>query len=289
MSLTVRPAQRRAALGQPDPGRPGAHRFKVWAWGDAGLGDVRIVLPPHFIADVETVPRDADGRSPRRRWRPDRYIAETSTTRPLARPVEATNRDALTDVPSRPVANRWSSMPGRRTRSGSSAFDGARGKPARPRGRDRPAVAGGRTTLEVTEVTSSEIEGYAGLFDSATTRSRSARSSRTRHRPRGVARLVRRRPVPGALDRRGARRRVRRPDPGRRQPRRRPTTHRRRPDSAGLRPQHLGRRRRGSTTDTRRLRAVRLRRVVDGHAGDRRRVDRAGDARRVRGRRRADA
>ncbi len=36
--------------------------FTAWAWGDPGLGDVRIVMPPHFIAKVQTVPADADAQ-----------------------------------------------------------------------------------------------------------------------------------------------------------------------------------------------------------------------------------
>ena len=41
--------------------------FDAWAWGDPGLGDVRIVLPPKFIAEVETVPGDRRGTARLRR------------------------------------------------------------------------------------------------------------------------------------------------------------------------------------------------------------------------------
>ena len=46
-------------------------------------------------------------------------------------------------------------------------LDGPRGQPARPRGSHRPALAGRRATSRSTEVAASEIEGYAGFFDSA--------------------------------------------------------------------------------------------------------------------------
>ena len=43
--------------------------FTAWAWGDPGLGDVRIVMPPDFSADIQTRPdrcrRPADARP---RW-----------------------------------------------------------------------------------------------------------------------------------------------------------------------------------------------------------------------------
>ena len=32
--------------------------FTVWAWGDPGLADVRIVLPPRFSGDVRALPAD---------------------------------------------------------------------------------------------------------------------------------------------------------------------------------------------------------------------------------------
>ncbi|HEX6869129.1 MAG TPA: hypothetical protein VF119_10015, partial [Candidatus Limnocylindrales bacterium] len=143
--------------------------FAAWAWGDPGLGDVRIVLPPRFIADVETVPGDAEAQ-----------LASSSvdgrtvySVKHLANPtgwyslVEASNRDALTDVSieagGEPVViHAWPEDPEWLERVSTVLEDSLPDLEAAI-GLPWPVT----DDLEVTEVTSSELEGYAGFFDSS--------------------------------------------------------------------------------------------------------------------------
>jgi hypothetical protein len=143
--------------------------FTAWAWGDPGRGDVRIVLPPDFIADIQTTPAD-----------PDAQLTRTSvdghpvyTVKGLDDPVgwysavEATNRDALTDVAVRaagePILIRawpedadWAKRVSTVLEESLPDLETAIGLPW-------PVT----DDLEVTEVSASELEGYAGFFDSS--------------------------------------------------------------------------------------------------------------------------
>jgi hypothetical protein len=143
--------------------------FGAWAWGDPGHGDVRIVMPPGFTADITTIPTDADAQlSPTTVDDHTEYVVKD-----LAEPigwystVEATNRDALTNVPITASGQRivihawpedrdWVGRVSTILEQGLPDLEDAIGLPW-PVTRD----------LEVTEVAASEIAGYAGFFNSA--------------------------------------------------------------------------------------------------------------------------
>ena len=143
--------------------------FTAWAWGDPGLGDVRIVLPPHFTADIRTSPTDPDAQ----------LVASTHaghteyTVSHLADPfgwyssIEASNGDALTNVAIKasgepivihawPEDADWIKQVTTVLEQSLPDLEASIGLPW-PVTHD----------LAVTEVSSSELEGYAGFFDSS--------------------------------------------------------------------------------------------------------------------------
>ena len=143
--------------------------FTAWAWGDPGLGDVRIIMPPDFIATVGTSPTDAsaqlvassvDGRTEYTVKHLDDPIGWYSS-------IEGSNRDALTDVSivaagepivihAWPEDKEWLGHVMAVLKDDLPALEAAIGLPW-PVSRD----------LQVSEVTSSEIDGYAGFFNSS--------------------------------------------------------------------------------------------------------------------------
>jgi hypothetical protein len=144
--------------------------FTVWAWGDPGLADVRIVLPPKFSGDVRALPADTrdqltstskDGRLT--------YAADD-----LADPeswyatVDIADHDALTDVSldlggedvvihAWPEDREWLDRVSSVVEASVPDLETAIGLPW-PVDRE----------LGISEVSSTQIEGYAGLYDSAT-------------------------------------------------------------------------------------------------------------------------
>ena len=142
----LRAAERQAPLRQPDPRREGVRRRSTaWAWGDPGRGDVRIVMPPGFTADITDRPdrrgRPADGDHRRRSHRirrqgprrPDRLVQHRrghEPRRPDRRPDHGAGR-----ADRHPCLARG---PDWVDRVSTILED----EPARPRGCDRPAVAG---------------------------------------------------------------------------------------------------------------------------------------------------
>jgi hypothetical protein len=143
--------------------------FEAWAWGDPGHGDVRIVMPPGFTADITTIPTDADAQLTATTVGDHTEYVVKDLADPIAwySTVEATNRDALTVVPitaagepivihawpeDRDWVDRVSAILGQSLPD----LEHAIGLPW-PVTRD----------LEVTEVAASEIAGYAGFFNSA--------------------------------------------------------------------------------------------------------------------------
>ncbi len=155
----------------PSPIRVGqAHAdFVAWAWGDPGLADVRIIIPNRFSATVQALP--AGTRDPvtsiavggHREYGasaihdPARWYAA----------VDASDSAALTDVPLKldrervtihawPEDREWLQRVSGVLESGLPALETAIGLPW-------PVP----DELRVVEVTSAEIEGYAGIYDSA--------------------------------------------------------------------------------------------------------------------------
>jgi len=143
--------------------------FTAWAWGDPGLGAVRIVMPPDFVTTTQTVPTDAS----------DELVASTVdghteyAVSHLADPltwsarIEGSNRDALTDVSitaagepvvihAWPEDTEWLDRVTTILETALPDLEDAIGLPW-PVSHD----------LDVTEVAASELEGYAGFFDSS--------------------------------------------------------------------------------------------------------------------------
>jgi hypothetical protein len=143
--------------------------FEAWAWGDDGLGDVRIVMPPDFTADITTVPDGADAQLERVSVGNHTEYVVTDLADPIGwySSVEATNRDALTSVPitaadepivihAWPEDAAWVDRVSAVLQDSLPDLEDAIGLPW-PVERD----------LDVTEVAASEIAGYAGFFNSA--------------------------------------------------------------------------------------------------------------------------
>ena len=193
--------------------------FEAWAWGDPGRGDVRIVMPPGFTADITTIPTDADAQLTATTVGDHTEYVVKDLADPISwySTVEATNRRRPDRRPDHGIAaNRSSSMPGPRIRTGSIASRPSSSR-ACPISRMRSACRGrSRGDLEVTEVAASEIEGYAGFFNSAFDRitiSEDLDDLTIVHEASHA--WFNGEPVRGALDRRGAGRRVRLADPRR--------------------------------------------------------------------------
>ncbi len=144
-------------------------RFPVWAWGDTELADVRVILPRAFTAEVESFPVDTDqplhlspgGGQPT-------YVADDiEDPNRWHATVDAANRNALTDVrldlPDKEVTvhawpedKEWLARVTDVLETGLPDLETAIGLPW-------PVD----DVLGVSEVSSAEIEGYAGLYDSA--------------------------------------------------------------------------------------------------------------------------
>ena len=143
--------------------------FTAWVWGDPGLADIRIVMPRQFTGDVHAWPegtKDAlfstskDGQltySANDIDDPSRWYAT----------VEASDRDALTDAPlgltqeevsihAWPEDPEWLERVSGVLEAGLPELEASIGLPW-------PVD----DELGVTEVTSSELSGYAGVYDSA--------------------------------------------------------------------------------------------------------------------------
>jgi hypothetical protein len=145
-------------------------QFTVWAWGDEKLADVRVILPARFDADVHGWPDDVANQ-------PHSTVHGTLRTYAvddIADPndwyatVDASDTHALTDVNvpigggavtvrAWPEDKEWLDRVTTVLRTGYPQLETAVGLPW--------PVSG---ELDVSEVSSDEIEGYAGLYDSAT-------------------------------------------------------------------------------------------------------------------------
>lgn len=143
--------------------------FFAWAFGDPGLGAVRIVMPPDFQADIETVPDDDDAQLTSASVNGRRVYSVKDLADPTGwySLIEASNRDALTDVHIQaggepvlihawPEDTEWLERVSTVLEDSLPDLTAAIGLPW-------PVSE----ELEVSEVTSEEIEGYAGFFDSA--------------------------------------------------------------------------------------------------------------------------
>ena len=144
--------------------------FTVWAWGDPGLADVRIVLPKKFVGNVQKWPDDTDdplystSKDGQLTYRAD-DIAEPNRWYAT---VDATDRGALTDAPldlagedvaihAWPEDREWLDRVSSVLEDSVPDLETAIGQPW-------PVSS----ELGVSEVSSAQIEGYAGLYDSAT-------------------------------------------------------------------------------------------------------------------------
>jgi hypothetical protein len=145
-------------------------QFTAWAWGDAGIADVRIVLPAQFDADVHGWPDEI-------RNQPHSTVhgaLRTYAVDDIAKPndwyatVDASDTDALTnvDVPitgravtvrAWPEDKEWLDRVTTVLRTGYPRLETAIGLPWPVRGE-----------LDVSEVSAGEIEGYGGVYDSTT-------------------------------------------------------------------------------------------------------------------------
>ena len=144
--------------------------FTVWAWGDPGLADIRIVLPPKFSGDVRALPADT----------PDQLTSTTKAGRlsyaadDITDPeewyatVDIADHDALTDVQldlggedvvvhAWPEDREWLDRVSTVVEASVPDLETVIGLPW-PVDRE----------LGISEVSSAQIEGYAGLYDSAT-------------------------------------------------------------------------------------------------------------------------
>jgi hypothetical protein len=142
--------------------------FTAWSWGDDNLADVRIVLPHDFDADVHAWP-DESANQPRSTVRAGfRTFAVDDIPKPdeWYATVDASDAGALTDVDlgltDRPIAihawpedKEWLDQVSTVLKSGLPRLEDAIGLPWPVKG-----------TLEVSEVSTAEIDGYAGIYDS---------------------------------------------------------------------------------------------------------------------------
>ena len=148
---------------------PAHAAFTAWAWGDPGLGDVRIIMPPHFTADVQTIPTDAGAQLVASSVDGHTEYTVTHLADPVGwySTVEATNPEALTSVAIKaagepivihawPEDQEWITRVRTILEDSLPDLESSIGLPW-PVTRD----------LDVTEVSSSELEGYAGFFDSS--------------------------------------------------------------------------------------------------------------------------
>lgn len=143
--------------------------FTAWAWGDPGLGDVRIIMPPDFIATVRTTPTDAGAQLVASSVGGRTEYTVTHLEDPLGwySSIEGSNREALTDVSIEaagepivihawPEDTDWLSRVSKVLKDSLPDLKNSIGLPW-PVKRD----------LQVSEVSSAEIDGYAGFFNSS--------------------------------------------------------------------------------------------------------------------------
>jgi len=142
--------------------------FTAWSWGDPGLANVRIVLPTSFAGDVTKWPDDrSDPLFARSKDGQQTYSADG-----IEEPdgwyatVDVADRAALTDTPLElgredvaihawPEDREWLDRVSTVLESGVPSLEAAIGLPWPVPGQ-----------LGVSEVSSSQIEGYGGLYDS---------------------------------------------------------------------------------------------------------------------------
>jgi len=143
--------------------------FTAWVWGDPGLADVRIVMPRQFTGDVQAWPEDT--KDPLFSTSKDGQLTyaadDIDDPNRWYATIEASDRDALTDVPigltqeevsihAWPEDPEWLERVSAVLETGLPELEASIGLPW-------PVD----DELGVTEVTSSELSGYAGLYDSA--------------------------------------------------------------------------------------------------------------------------
>ncbi len=143
--------------------------FSAWAWGDPDRADVRIVIPDTFTGDVQVWPDET--RDPVLSTRASGLI--TYSAKGIAKPgewyalVNLSDRGALTDVRldlagKQVTVHAW---PEDTVWLDKVSAVLEKGFPALETGIGQPWPVGGE--LDVTEVSSAEIRGYAGIYDSA--------------------------------------------------------------------------------------------------------------------------
>ena len=144
--------------------------FTVWAWGDPGLADVRIVLPPRFSGDVRALPADTRDQltSTSKDGRLTYAADDIADPESWYATVDIADHDALTDVSldlggedvvihAWPEDREWLDRVSSVVEASVPDLETAIGLPW-PVDRE----------LGISEVSSTQIEGYAGLYDSAT-------------------------------------------------------------------------------------------------------------------------
>ncbi len=142
--------------------------FVAWAWGDPGLADIRIVVPDRFQADVEAQPVGTRDTITSRAVNGRLVYGAQDISDPAGwyATVDASNPAALTDVALNlsgervrihawPEDDEWLRRVSRVLEYGLPGLEQAIGLPW-------PVT----DDLGVTEVTSAEIAGYAGIYDS---------------------------------------------------------------------------------------------------------------------------
>ena len=143
--------------------------FTAWAWGDPGLGSVRIIMPPDFRGTVQTSPTDASAQLVASSHGGHTEYVISNLADPLGwySSIEASDRNALPDVSitaagepivihAWPEDKEWLGHVTTVLKDSLPDLEAAIGLPW-PVSRD----------LQVSEVTSSEIDGYAGFFNSS--------------------------------------------------------------------------------------------------------------------------
>lgn len=143
--------------------------FVAWAFGDPDLADLRIIVPDRFRADVEALPAGTRDTITSRAVGGRIVYAAEDISDPIGwyATVDASNPAALTDSPLNlsgeririhawPEDDEWLRRVSRVLEYGLPGLETAIGLPW--------PVA---DDLGVTEVTSAEISGYAGIYDSA--------------------------------------------------------------------------------------------------------------------------
>ena len=144
-------------------------RFPVWAWGDTGLADVRVILPRAFAAEVQSFPLDTGQplHSSPGSGQPTYVADDIEDPNRWHATVDAANRNGLTDVrldlPDKAIAihawpedTEWLDRVTDVLETGLPDLETAIGLPW-------PVT----DELSVSEVSTAAIEGYAGLYDSA--------------------------------------------------------------------------------------------------------------------------